>query len=82
LSQFNALPEGWLEIVLEDISFRITKGTTPTSLGFEYTEEGILFVKVESLVDGKINHENCAFINDEANQALARSQLQEKGNRP
>lgn len=71
------LPSGWIETSLENIVYRITKGTTPTSLGFRFTDAGILFVKVESLSSQQINHELCAFIGEDANEALSRSRLQE-----
>lgn len=53
----------------------ITKGTTPTTVGFEYVEHGVRFVKVESLQDGRIAHDRCAFISPAAHDALSRSQL-------
>ncbi|MDH6099605.1 restriction endonuclease subunit S [Anabaenopsis sp. FSS-46] len=71
------LPEGWRKVTLSDITYRITKGTTPTSLGFDFIQKGILFVKVESIYNGYINHELCTFIGFDANEALARSLLQE-----
>jgi type I restriction enzyme S subunit len=55
---------------------RVTKGTTPTSIGHAYVDEGIGFVKVESLVSGAIDHAKCAHISAEAHADLARSQLQ------
>jgi len=71
------LPEGWGKVSLAEITYRITKGTTPTSLGFNFADEGILFVKVESIQNQQINHALCTFIGIEADEALARSRLQE-----
>lgn len=68
---------GWCKVPLGEISHRITKGTTPTSLGFSFTDKGILFVKVESLLNQRINHLLCAFIDSDADEALMRSRLQE-----
>ena len=68
---------GWSKVELQDITYRITKGTTPTSVGFKFTNTGILFVKVESLSSKRIVHELCAFISSEADEALARSRLKE-----
>jgi type I restriction enzyme S subunit len=53
----------------------VTKGTTPTSVGFSYTSEGIRFVKAESLRDRKIRHEMCAAIGNDAHETLKRSNL-------
>ena len=68
--------KGWEVIKLGDISSCITKGTTPTTLGFSFVEEGINFVKVESFVDGKIDYSKLAHITHECNLALSRSQLE------
>ncbi|MBQ7903190.1 MAG: restriction endonuclease subunit S [Oscillospiraceae bacterium] len=63
---------------LGDISTLITKGTTPTSLGFGFTESGINFVKIESISDnGDFLKDKFAHINYECNEKLKRSQLQE-----
>ncbi|MEY2913183.1 MAG: hypothetical protein RLZZ184_2492 [Cyanobacteriota bacterium] len=70
------LPEGWCEVFLSEITHRITKGTTPTSLGFNFIDSGILFVKVESIYNERINHNLCAFIGYDADEALSRSRLE------
>lgn len=70
-----AMPDGWSAVTVDQLSSRVTKGTTPTSVGHQFTEEGVLFVKVESLAGGRIVHDQCARISEEANAALARSQL-------
>jgi type I restriction enzyme S subunit len=54
----------------------ITKGTTPTSIGFKFTDEGINFIKVESLTEsGEIIPNKVAYIDEECHNALKRSQL-------
>ncbi len=61
---------------LGELSEVITKGTTPTSVGYKFTSEGINFIKVESLTDsGKIIPNKVAHISKECHQALKRSQL-------
>ncbi len=61
-----------------DISDRITKGTTPTTLGFNYTKSGINFIKIESITeDGNFLIDKFAHIDENCNQALKRSQLKE-----
>ncbi len=57
----------------------ITKGTTPTSLGKDFTSSGINFIKIETLEEnGKIIKDKVAFIDAETNNFLKRSQLREK----
>jgi type I restriction enzyme S subunit len=68
----------WDEVRLGDLSEVITKGTTPTSLGFRFTDTGINFVKSESVTfDGWIDRSKFARIDAETHAALKRSQLKE-----
>ena len=54
----------------------ITKGTTPTTLGFDFINRGINFIKIESILqDGNYDKSKFAFINEECNQKMLRSQL-------
>jgi type I restriction enzyme, S subunit len=74
--EFAAGSEPRLQRVpLGDLCERITKGTTPTSVGHKFTADGIRFIKVESLFEGCINHMKCAYISETAHADLARSQL-------
>ena len=70
--------KGWEVKKLEEMCSCITKGTTPTTLGFSFTEKGINFVKVESFIDGHIDHSKLAHITYECNMALLRSQLRDE----
>ena len=63
---------------LGDIATLITKGTTPTSVGYTFTDTGVNFVKIESIrEDGTFIPDKFAHISDECNTKLKRSQLQE-----
>ena len=63
---------------LSDLATVITKGTTPTSLGFTFQNEGINFVKIESVDDnGNFIFEKFDHISDGCHEKLKRSQLQE-----
>lgn len=56
----------------------ITKGTTPTSIGKEFHENGINFIKAESITDaGKFISSAFAFIDESTHETLKRSQLQD-----
>ena len=71
------LPDGWVSTRFGDISYRITKGSTPTSYGFSYKDEGIKFIKTENIdKNGRINTIS-TFIDDEADNFLNRSKLEE-----
>lgn len=63
---------------LGDISDNITKGTTPTTNGFNFLNNGINFIKIESITnDGEFIPNKFAFISNECHQSLKRSQLKE-----
>jgi len=65
-------------VKLSTLTEVITKGTTPTTLGFEFTESGVNFVKIECITeDSKFLVSKMLHISDECNQKLKRSILKE-----
>ena len=44
--------ESWEIVALGEISEKITKGTTPTSVGYKFENSGINFIKIESITEG------------------------------
>jgi type I restriction enzyme S subunit len=74
--EFDELPEGWEWKRLADIAELITKGTTPTTLGFSFQPKGINFIKIESINEnGTFLPGKFSYISDECHSALSRSQL-------
>ena len=69
------IPEGWEVKKVSDYADLITKGTTPSTLGFDFQDVGINFVKVECIENGQIRQENLMHISEEAHDAMKRSQL-------
>ena len=68
----------WDMVKLGDICENITKGTTPTTNGFEFTNDGINFVKIESIdLNGNFIPEKFVHIDINCHNAFKRSQLQE-----
>jgi len=68
----------WRTNRLADIAELVTKGTTPTTLGRAFTEEGVNFIKAEALNgDSTIDWQGIAFIDHETHDLLKRSILQE-----
>lgn len=67
--------EGWHATSLGQVTNLITKGTTPTSIGFQFVEQGINFIKIESINDGSIDLSKVSAISEECHEALKRSQL-------
>ena len=71
---------GWEMVGLGKISERITKGTTPTTVGFKFQNngQGINFIKIESITEsGSFIPEKFALISQECHENLKRSQLKE-----
>ena len=61
---------------LSEITEIITKGTTPTTLGYEFQNEGINFLKIECFDElGNYLPDKVAHISEECNEKLKRSQL-------
>ena len=62
------------KVPLSELCLTVTKGTTPTTLGYDFTKEGINFLKGESITDTHFfDYTKFDHINDEANLALKRS---------
>ena len=77
-SEIGRIPKEWEVVKLDSLAKLVTKGTTPTTLGYSFQENGINFVKVESLdSDGHIDALKFAYISEEANEAMRRSQIEE-----
>ncbi|MGI0407292.1 N-6 DNA methylase [Helicobacter himalayensis] len=70
--------EGWDSVRISQISEKVTKGTTPTTLGFSFAESGINFIKVESIDEnGNFLSDKIAYISNDCHHKLERSQLKE-----
>lgn len=55
----------------------ITKGTTPTTLGFNFTDSGVNFVKIENISsEGHFIMDKMMYIDEKCNEAMKRSQLE------
>lgn len=56
----------------------ITKGTTPTTIGYNFTDTGISFIKIENITsDGHIVKDGMMYISSDCNESMKRSQLKE-----
>jgi type I restriction enzyme, S subunit len=66
----------WEDYSLNTISNLITKGTTPTSIGFDFISEGVNFIKVENIKNHNIDINSTTKISYECHNHLKRSKLQ------
>ena len=57
----------------------ITKGTTPSTIGFSFERSGVNYIKSEQITSSrKLNYSNKFYISSDAHCKLKRSQLQDK----
>lgn len=75
-SQYGLIPQKWHYELLGDLCECVTKGTTPTTLGKDFTETGISFIKGESINDDhSFNKAMFAHIDEETDKLLKRSRI-------
>ena len=66
---FSLTDNNWQLKQLGDSTEIITKGTTPTSVGFDFEDDGVNFIKVESITSNGVFLENkFAHISNDAHQ--------------
>lgn len=75
-SQYGLIPNGWHYELLGNLCDCVTKGTTPTTLGKDFTDTGINFIKGESINDDhSFNKALFAHIDDKTDELLKRSRI-------
>lgn len=75
-TEVGVIPEDWRTTTLGASCATVTKGTTPTSIGREFTSAGVTFLKAESIsISGRALPEQVAFIHESTHALLRRSQL-------
>lgn len=63
---------------LSEIAELVTKGTTPTTLGYEFQDTGVNFLKIECFSEkGDYIQNKATHISEECHEKLKRSQLKE-----
>ncbi len=67
----------WKDLRLGDITKVITKGTTPSNIGADFTESGIKYIRSEMLKQSKhLSNDGFLYISEDTHSRLRRSQLQ------
>ena len=70
------LPDGWRWASLGNVSLKISKGTTPTTLGHNFVSAGVPFLRAEDVVGGAVDPSKVVFhISKQTHDYLSRSQL-------
>ena len=73
--RFPGFTGEWERRKLGDISDFITKGATPTTYGFDWVDNGILFFRNDAIKDNQFVYGDYSFISEEANEVLKRSEI-------
>jgi type I restriction enzyme S subunit len=77
-SPLGKIPNEWEVKEIKRMSTLITKGTTPTTYGFDYAKEGVAFLRVENISnEGSIDVQGCLHITVACQEFMRRSQLKE-----
>lgn len=66
----------WERVTVNSVAKVVTKGTTPTSIGFDFAQQGIPFLRVNNIQGKKLQYDDILFIDQETDKALARSRIQ------
>lgn len=68
----------WNKVTVDSISHVVTKGTTPTSIGYGFVDNGVPFLRVNNIQNRNLNTSDILFINQETDEALKRSRIKPK----
>ncbi|MFB9164849.1 restriction endonuclease subunit S [Arthrobacter psychrochitiniphilus] len=72
----GSVPTHWTVMTINRLASVISKGTTPTTIGAEFTDQGVKFLKAENIQNNQVWDTPANFISTDTNRLLARSQLQ------
>ena len=71
-------PEGTQYVSIEKLCSAVTKGTTPTTLGMPFTDEGVNFIKGETILDNHgFDRTKLSYISEDTHGKLKRSQIEQ-----
>ncbi len=74
--RFPGFKGPWKKYQLGEISTFITKGTTPTTYGFSWQNDGIPFFRNDCIRNNIFVYGDFSYISEDANEALQRSEIQ------
>jgi len=67
----------WTRQPIGSLASTVTKGTTPTTLGYKFSDSGIPFVRVQNLWDGRVDvGKDILYVDQQTHDALSRSKIQ------
>lgn len=75
ISDLPDLPDGWIWIKLGQLANLITKGSSPKWQGFDYVDKGIVFIRSQNVLWGKLDISNVVFLPESFNKKEKKSIL-------
>lgn len=72
------VPAHWDVKRIKSLCSIISKGTTPSLVGAEFTTSGVRFLKAENVTESGVSEEPEFFISEEAHEILSRGSLQDQ----
>jgi type I restriction enzyme S subunit len=76
-TEIGLIPESWEVVKLGGLADKISKGSSPKWQGFQYVEEGTLFVRSQNVGNGRMDFSDRAYLPEEFNEKEKRSVLRE-----
>jgi len=76
-TDLSELPEGWVWANFDQVTERVTKGSSPNWQGFEYCDKGIPFVRSQNVGWGVTDLSDVAFLPPAFNEVEKKSVLRE-----
>ena len=74
-TEVGVIPEDWGLKPLNSLSSFITKGATPTTFGFKWEQNGIVFLRNECVSERGLDLAQSMYISEEAHKVLNRSEI-------
>jgi type I restriction enzyme S subunit len=74
-TEVGAIPEDWERKPIYSFSAFVTKGATPTTYGFKWKDDGVLFLRSECVSDNGVDLTQSMFISHAAHAALNRGEV-------
>jgi len=68
----------YARVKLGELCHVVTKGTTPTSIGLSFEEDGIPFLRITNIGNNTVALDNVLFISNKTHKALSRSIVKPK----
>lgn len=74
-SPLGRIPESWVVTKLDNLVTKVGSGITPKGGRESYQNEGVIFIRSQNVLKGKLNLSDVAFISEEQHDKMSNSSL-------